>query len=125
MSIAKIKDKKSNIKNSKDSSIVKKFEIIGNAKSTPTIIARDLAIEGDLTSSGLIEVEGGINGTIRGNSVILREDGLVNGTIIANNLNIRAVLKVILRHKISVFLARQELLEILNMLYYQLKMVLR
>ena len=86
MSIVKFKEKRPA---SKDG-VVKKFEIIGsNAKSSPTIIARDLAIEGDLTSGGLIEVEGGISGTIRGNSVILREESIVNGTIIANTLNIR------------------------------------
>lgn len=88
MSIVKFKDTNSKMEKTKDRT-VKKFEIIGSAKSSPTIISRDLVIEGDLTSNGLIEVEGGINGTIRGNAVVLREESIVNGTIIANNLNIR------------------------------------
>ncbi len=60
-----------------------------NLKSTPTIIARDLVIEGEISSSGLIEIEGRIKGTIRGNSIILRENGFVEGQIIADYLSIR------------------------------------
>ena len=62
---------------------------IANFKSTPTIIARDLKIEGEIISAGLIEIEGVVKGTIKGNSVILREEGYVEGTIIAESLSIR------------------------------------
>jgi cytoskeletal protein CcmA (bactofilin family) len=70
--------------------ISKKLESISsNFKSTPTIISRDLRVEGEIISSGLIEIEGNIKGTIKGNSVILREDGVVEGVIIAEVLSIR------------------------------------
>lgn len=73
-----------------DNSISKRLEVISaNFKNTPTIIARDLKIEGELVSTGLIEIEGHIKGTINGNSVILREDGFVEGLIIAESLSIR------------------------------------
>jgi cytoskeletal protein CcmA (bactofilin family) len=75
---------------SNDSSITKKLEeISSNFKSTPTIIARDLKIEGQINSTGLIEIEGIINGTINGNSVILREEGVVEGAIFAESLSLR------------------------------------
>ena len=77
---------------SNDNLIGKKFEIISskNFKSaTPTILARDLKIEGNLISSGLIEIEGNIKGNIKGNAVILREGGNFEGQIIAESLSIR------------------------------------
>ena len=70
--------------------IVRKFEAINfSAKSTPTIIARDLRIDGELVSAGLIEIEGAVCGSIKSHSVILRESGFVDGTIIAESLSIR------------------------------------
>jgi len=75
---------------SNDNSIGKRLEVISaNFKSTPTIIARDLVIEGEISSAGLIEIEGHIKGLVKGNSVILREEGFVEGTIIAESLSIR------------------------------------
>ncbi|OFW80975.1 MAG: hypothetical protein A2887_01690 [Alphaproteobacteria bacterium RIFCSPLOWO2_01_FULL_40_26] len=93
MPIASIKSKVISIaqnSSTNDNSIVKKFEIISSSlKSTPTILARDLEIEGQINSVGLIEIEGSIKGTINGNSVILREGGKIEGTIIAESLSLR------------------------------------
>lgn len=73
-----------------EGSISKKLELISNNfKCTPTILARDLKIDGVITSAGMIEIEGSIKGIINGNSVVLREDGFVNGTIIAESLSIK------------------------------------
>ena len=92
MSIADFKSKVISVvqNSSNDNSISKKIEIIStNFKSTPTIIARDLMVEGDLTSAGLIEIEGSIKGKINGNAVILREEGCVEGAIIAESVSLR------------------------------------
>lgn len=93
MPIASLKSKVISIAqnaSSNDNSISKRLEAMSsNFKSTPTIIARDLKIEGQINSSGLIEIEGFIKGTINGNSVILREEGSVEGTIIAESLSLR------------------------------------
>lgn len=74
-----------------DTSIVKKLEKISssNFKITPTIIARDLTVEGNLNSSGVIEIEGNVKGTVSSSSIILREDCFVEGAIIAETLDIR------------------------------------
>lgn len=58
-------------------------------KSTPTILSQDLRVEGEISSTGLIEIEGHVNGTIKGNIVVLREGGIIEGTVIAENLNIK------------------------------------
>ncbi len=88
MSIANLKSKASSIAQNNSSSISKKIEVFG-PKSMPTIISRDLKVEGVIVSAGLIEIEGTIKGTIRGNSVILREDGIIEGEIIAESLSLR------------------------------------
>ena len=58
-------------------------------KSTPSIIAKDAKIDGEIYSSGVIEVEGQFKGRINSNSIIIREDGIVDGEIISDSINIR------------------------------------
>ena len=103
MSIANIKSKvisMTSAGSNNDNSIGKRFEVISsNFKSTPTILARDLKIEGTVMSSGLIEIEGNIKGTIKGNSVILREEGVFEGEIFAESFNIRGKFDGIIRAK--------------------------
>lgn len=94
MQIANLKQKTAEIhelnsSNDNRKNMNKKIENISNGKATPTILSRDLKIEGDITSLGLIEIEGAIKGTIRGNVVIIRENGVVEGDLIAESLNIR------------------------------------
>lgn len=91
MSIASIKSKMSSVQGaSSDNALVKKLEAISSSlKSMPSILANDLMIEGEILSNGIIEIEGNIRGTVRGNSVIIREEGFVCGTIIAESLSIR------------------------------------
>ena len=59
------------------------------AKNSPTILAQDLNFEGEISSTGLIEIQGNVNGTIKGNNVTLRESGKIEGTVIADHLNIK------------------------------------
>lgn len=91
MQIANIKAKVSNaIQGENDNKITKKIEVIStNFKTTPTIFSKDLHIEGNINSSGLVEIEGFVKGTIKGNSVIIRENGSVEGDLFAQTLNIR------------------------------------
>ena len=76
---------------SNDNKVTKRFEVLTSKsiKTTPTIISKDLTIEGEIKGSGLIEIEGKIKGTIKGNSVILREASQVEGTIIAKSLTVK------------------------------------
>jgi cytoskeletal protein CcmA (bactofilin family) len=75
---------------SSDNGLIRKLEAISSSlKTMPSILANDLMIEGEILSSGIVEIEGNIRGTVRGNSVIVREDGFVCGTIIAESLSIR------------------------------------
>lgn len=72
----------------------KKVEVVSsNFKATPTIFSRDLHIDGDITSAGLVEIEGSVTGTIKGNCVIIRENGVVEGDLITESLNIKGNFK--------------------------------
>jgi len=58
-------------------------------KSMPSIISRDSKIDGEIYSSGVVEIEGTIKGRINSNSIVIREDGIVEGEISADSVNIR------------------------------------
>ncbi len=83
MSVVDIKTKISSEAPSKKESL--------SLKTMPTIISKDLKIEGDVISLGLIEIEGRIKGKIKGNSVVIREGGLVEGFVVADFLNVKGV----------------------------------
>ncbi len=91
MSIANIKSKLvAAAQNGPSGEITKKLELLSaNFKTTPTIIAKDMLVEGSLKSEGVLEIEGSVKGIISGKSIILREDCFVEGTIMAESLNIR------------------------------------
>ena len=59
------------------------------SKGNTSIISKDLSIKGNLTSEGLLEIEGRIEGDIIGNIITLRETANVNGNITAKILNIK------------------------------------
>lgn len=59
------------------------------SKNNTSIISKDLFLKGDLTTDGLLEIEGKIEGNITGNEITIRESGFVNGNIISNISNIK------------------------------------
>jgi cytoskeletal protein CcmA (bactofilin family) len=91
MSIVNIKSKlAAAAQNGSSGEITKKLEILSaNFKTTPTIIAKDMLIEGSLKTDGILEIQGSVKGIISGNSVILREECFVEGSITAESLSIR------------------------------------
>ena len=70
-----------------------------NSNSTPSILSNSLKVRGDLISSGMIEIEGLIDGNISSNSVILREDAQVEGEIIAESVIIKGSFRGNIRAK--------------------------
>lgn len=106
MQIANLKEKVSSLiqnnssDNDNNASLARKIENISvNFKSTPTILAKDLKIEGDILSAGLIEIEGFVKGNIKGNSVIIREGGAMEGELMAESLNVKGKFNGTIRAK--------------------------
>lgn len=57
--------------------------------NTPTIIAQDLKLEGQILSTGKMEIEGMIRGNIKGNTVVLLQNGSIEGDVDADSFSIR------------------------------------
>lgn len=90
MSIANFTPKFSEQEALNDNKNKKKKEALSQSfKATPTIFSRDLKVEGEIASTGLIEIEGAVKGSIKGNVVIIRENGSVEGDLMAEILNIK------------------------------------
>lgn len=63
--------------------------ISAGLKSAPTILARDVEVEGQVSSVGVIEIEGYVKGVVKGNVVALRENGFIEGDVFADSFSIR------------------------------------
>jgi cytoskeletal protein CcmA (bactofilin family) len=83
--ITNLKSFFNSLKNTNDSNSRDKLM----CRSMPSIISKNLNIEGTLQSSGVIEIEGQINGNISINSIVIRESGIVNGDVTTRSINIR------------------------------------
>lgn len=61
--------------------------VSGNA--TKSILAADLKISGEITSTGTIEVLGEIEGNITAKGLIIGAEGRISGTVSAENVEVR------------------------------------
>ena len=73
-------------------------------RAVPSIISADLAIDGNLTSGGEIQVDGVVNGDIKCKVLIVGVKGSVVGEVIAQTVRMHGAVKGMVRAK-SVFLA--------------------
>lgn len=60
---------------------------------TKSIISEDLTVTGDITGSGLIEVQGIVQGDIRSEAVDILSGGQVEGAVTADTAHVRGSLK--------------------------------
>lgn len=73
-------------------------------KAVPSIVSSDLTIEGNLNSSGEIQVDGVVHGDIRCKALIVGVKGSVTGEVVAQTVRMHGAIKGMIRAK-SVFLA--------------------
>ena len=73
-------------------------------KAVPSIISADLTIEGNLNSTGEIQVDGVVHGDIRCKALIVGVKGSVTGEVSAQTVRMHGAVKGMIRAK-SVFLA--------------------
>ncbi len=77
---------------------------IAAVKAVPSIISADLTIEGNLNSTGEIQVDGVVHGDIRCKALIVGVKGSVTGEVVAQTVRMHGAIKGMIRAK-SVFLA--------------------
>ncbi len=71
----------------------------GNKSLTPSIIGRDLVVRGDIASQGDIEVDGTIEGELKGVTIRIGDDGSVSGTISGDSVLIAGTVSGKIRSK--------------------------
>lgn len=85
MSIVNLKKETVKIQNNN-----KKFELISSVyNSSPSVIAKNSTINGNLNSSGTIEIEGSVYGEINTKILIIRQSGFFQGKVIAEDVYIQ------------------------------------
>ena len=85
MSIVNLKKEAAKIQNNH-----KKFELISSLyNSPPSIIAKHSIINGNITSSATVEIEGQVYGEINTKNLIIRESGFFQGKIVAEDIYIQ------------------------------------
>jgi cytoskeletal protein CcmA (bactofilin family) len=57
-------------------------------RSVPSIISQDLTIMGDLISKGELQVDGSVQGDIKGTSIVLGPSGAVSGNVVAEKVRV-------------------------------------
>lgn len=62
-------------------------------KTSPSLLARDIEIKGDIISKGFIEVEGKVSGNLRGKNVTIRESARIEGDVQADLVNVKGTFK--------------------------------
>lgn len=58
-------------------------------RSAPSVIAADLSISGNLVSKGEVQIEGEVQGDIRGTNVVVGERAHITGNVIAEEVVVR------------------------------------
>ncbi|NVJ70518.1 MAG: polymer-forming cytoskeletal protein [Alphaproteobacteria bacterium] len=61
--------------------------------TTPSLIASDVQIEGNVTTKGELQLDGSITGDLVCGGLVMGESGSVQGTIAADNVTIRGAVK--------------------------------
>jgi cytoskeletal protein CcmA (bactofilin family) len=57
--------------------------------SAPSIISSDLVVNGTLTSSGDIQIDGRVEGDVHSNGLVIGDKALIHGEILADDVTIR------------------------------------
>ena len=58
------------------------------ANARRSVLAQDLVVEGDVTSSGPIDMHGKIMGSMRAPDIVIAGSGRVEGSVVANDLSV-------------------------------------
>ena len=57
-------------------------------KSAPSVISADMNVLGSIISDSFIDIDGKVDGNVKCESVIIRENGVVKGDVVASNVQI-------------------------------------
>ena len=61
----------------------------GSVSNTRSVLASDLKIMGDVTSTGTVEVHGEVEGTLAAHTLTIAPEGAVNGQVAADSVEVK------------------------------------
>lgn len=64
----------------------------GQQNSSKSVLAADLVVTGDLTSTGAVEVHGRLDGNLTARALVIGNEGAVNGTVSAETVEVKGKL---------------------------------
>jgi cytoskeletal protein CcmA (bactofilin family) len=70
---------------------------IGKRGMTPSVIAADMNVLGNVISDGMLDIDGKIEGNVRCHTVSIRENGRVKGDVIAEVVHVYGVVEGLLK----------------------------
>jgi cytoskeletal protein CcmA (bactofilin family) len=69
--------------------------------SAPSIISSDLVVNGTLTSTGDMQIDGRVEGDVRSAGLVIGEDALVHGEVVGDDVTVRGRVRGNIRaHKV-------------------------
>ncbi len=67
--------------------------------SSPTVIASDMNILGNLVTDGTADIDGRVEGNIKGDQIIIRGNGRIKGDITAESVHVYGEIKGLIKAK--------------------------
>jgi cytoskeletal protein CcmA (bactofilin family) len=71
----------------------------GKKVSSPTVIASDMNILGNLLTDGTADIDGRVEGNIKGDQIIIRGNGKIKGDITADSVHVYGEVKGLIKAK--------------------------
>ena len=71
--------------------------IIGKRGVTPSVIAADMHVLGNIISDGVLDIDGKIDGNIRCHTVSIRENGRVKGDVVAEVVHVHGAVEGLIK----------------------------
>ena len=71
--------------------------VIGKRGTTPSVIAGDMHVLGNIVSDGVLDIDGKIDGNVRCHTVSIRENGYVKGDVIAELVHVHGAIEGLIK----------------------------
>ena len=72
---------------------------LGKRGVTPSVIAADMCVLGNIISDGMLDIDGKIEGNVRTHTVSIRENGKVKGDVIAEVVHVYGTIEGLVKAK--------------------------
>lgn len=73
--------------------------VLGKKGISPSVLAADLHILGNLVSDGVIDIDGKIDGNVKAHTVNIRTNGLVRGDVMADIVHVHGAVEGVIKGK--------------------------